>query len=116
MTEIPSPLHRRVAQELNSLTEKLSPEAREMLLAEIVPALLRKEHPPVADELYAADYEYAPVPIRTFIKDKYYLGAILEDAVFEQIIVDLEEIFDGEYDVVLCVGGIGWGKSRLVEL
>ncbi len=64
----------------------------------------------------APDYACQPVGIRQFIEDDYYLGKIARGRIYERIVDDLEELFEGDYTEVVLGGGIGWGKSTAAEV
>lgn len=53
-------------------------------------------------------YKSPPVSFYTFVTDPHYLGHV---SIFPRIMRDLIELFDGEYQEVLWLGSIGWGKS-----
>jgi hypothetical protein len=62
------------------------------------------------------DHERELVSVRQFIYDNRYLGRTLKSQIFPQLATDLEEFFEGDYTEALLTGGIGWGKSRWVEI
>src|SRR5450759_3032407 len=66
--------------------------------------------------LAAEDYARVPVPLRQFIDDDRYLGRALRDAIFPKVVDDLAAFFEGDYTEALLTGGIGWGKTRWVEI
>lgn len=101
---------------MNDLASRLTPEALQVYANEIQPDLEARRVAPALVDLFRYDYETVPVSVKTFITDEAYLGGAVEDSVYPGVIEDLQKVFDGEYDEVLCAGGIGWGKSREVEL
>jgi hypothetical protein len=93
----------------------LSPEAREYFYQSMLPAIEGKisknVHKKAYDDIVLENYEREPVGISQFIRDPYYLGTILREAIFPQIEDDLVELLDGEYSEVLLKGAIGSGKT-----
>jgi hypothetical protein len=75
---------RRIDEEAAADLARLSPEARQVVLA-------RVPQNPVAELLLqrAVDYVREPVPIETFIYDDRYLGHSLKGNVFPAIVDDL---------------------------
>lgn len=54
-------------------------------------------------------YKYTPVPVREWIKSKDYMN--LGGQLFDRLVDDLEELFEGGYTEAIIDGAIGWGKS-----
>lgn len=68
------------------------------------------------ESLYHTDFREKPVSVETFMFDRDYLGRVLEGNVFEKIIDDLIELFDGDYTEVVLKGAIGWGKTTMAYI
>ena len=102
----------RIVNALDSLTESFSDEDIIMLKE-----LLSKHKGNELDLLLSLmDYTHrtVPVPVRTFVQDHPYLG--LRGQVFPQLLTDLEELFEGDYNEAVLTGAIGWGKSTFAEI
>lgn len=56
-------------------------------------------------------YKHMPVDVETFINDPYYMNA--EKIVYPVVKEAIIEVNEGDYDEVVCTGGIGSGKSTL---
>ena len=109
----PSERKARLQSEIAELTARLSPEARHIVTSEMLPQIMQSDDSPLLADMFSADYRQVPVGIREFVKDPYFLGLTLHDSLFEKILDDLEELFDGEHSEVLLSGGIGWGKTAM---
>jgi hypothetical protein len=64
----------------------------------------------------AADYLGEPVSVREFVLNPYYLGKSLATAIYPRLLLDLEELFAGEYTEVVLGGGIGTGKTTFAAI
>jgi len=61
--------------------------------------------------LHASHWERAPVSMRQFLTDDYYMG-IPGKSLYPKLREDLISIFDdGNYSEIILAGSIGWGKS-----
>lgn len=103
-------------KDVAGLIERMSPQARQLLLEDLAPEITAGEFPSMLDELYESDYRWKPVDIRTFLHDPQYLGRGVGDAAYPRIVDDLEALFAGSFTEVVLTGGIGWGKTRMAEL
>lgn len=56
------------------------------------------------------EYETAPVDVRTFLTDPYFLGES-GGALWPRLVDDMVELFEGHYHEVALGGSLGWGKS-----
>jgi len=101
--------YRRQRQRLQDLTKKMEPEEVE-LLSRVVASEANHKY------LVDLDYEREPVSVRQFIFDDFYLGKIMCDGVFDILVNDGEELFAGQYTEVVMGGGIGFGKTRFIEI
>jgi len=87
--------------------ERLPPEEREAVL-EIYNKLAvgeTKGYRSIAD----IEYRVAPVSIREFLTDPYFLGET-GASLWPQLKDDMVELFEGQYQEALLGGSIGWGK------
>lgn len=57
-----------------------------------------------------AEYTTAPVSIRTFLSEPYFLGETGRQ-LYEPLADDLVELFEGHYSEAVLGGSLGWGKS-----
>lgn len=100
----------RERQRLERLLPELRPEE-----ATVVQAAL--ERPESRAKLLAEEvFEREPVSLRQFVYDDYYLGRSMRGQVFDGIVDDLEELFASDYSEVVLGGGIGWGKTRWMQI
>ena len=58
----------------------------------------------------AVEYETAPVSVRTFLTDQYFLGES-GGALWPRLVEDMVELFEGHYHEIALGGSLGWGKS-----
>ena len=103
---------RQVVAVLGELTKDFSTDDIEMLKE-----ILRKNNGSEMELLLSLmnyTYKYVPVSVRNFVEEEPYLG--LKGQVYPQILEDIEELFDGEYDEAILAGAIGWGKSTMAEI
>lgn len=56
------------------------------------------------------EYETAPVDVRTFLTEPYFLGET-GSALWPKLVDDLVELFEGGYHEAVLGGSLGWGKS-----
>ena len=69
------------------------------------------------ESLFRQDYERVPVDPRTFVKDKYYLGASIEE-LHDNWIHELEIVFDKDKPISewLLGGSVGAGKTTVCSV
>jgi hypothetical protein len=73
-------------------------EAFDRVLPEVVPD--------ARAELFNLDFLWTPVSVREFCDDPYYLGNILHNGLYPQLLDDLEELFSGSYTEVYDFGSV----------
>lgn len=56
------------------------------------------------------EYDNAPVDVRTFLTDPYFLGET-GSALWPKLVDDMVELFEGGYHEAVLGGSLGWGKS-----
>jgi len=89
----------------------MSPEARE-----VFHSFLPNLSPEIKSGIHQDDFLWTPVGVREFCNDPHYLGSILHNGLYPQLLDDLEELFNGSYTEVCLAGSIGWGKSTMAEV
>jgi hypothetical protein len=62
------------------------------------------------EQIANIEYETAPVDIRTFLTDPYFLGET-GGSLWERLKDDLVELFEGGYHEAALCGSLGWGKT-----
>jgi hypothetical protein len=95
---------------------RMTPKARAEQLKITYELLAGNDKPEALRRIESVDYEREPVSVRRFIYDPEYLGQSLKDHIWPALVDDLVEIFEGDYSEVVLGGGIGWGKTRLMEV
>jgi hypothetical protein len=65
----------------------------------------------VFDRKALAKFKHMPVDVTTFIEDEYYMNA--KGTIYPEIMKHLVEMNEGDYDEIVCTGGIGAGKSTV---
>jgi hypothetical protein len=53
----------------------------------------------------------APVDIRTFLTEPYFLGET-GASLWPKLLDDIVELFEGQYEEALLGGSLGWGKCH----
>jgi len=56
-----------------------------------------------------------PVDMETFIRDPYFLGNTC-DNLYPQLLEDLKELFEGDYNEAIFCGSIGYGKTYAASI
>ena len=88
--------------------ERLPPE-EQAALKEVYASLLSEESEPY-EALSEAEYRVAPVDIRTFLTEPYFLGET-GASLWPKLTDDLVSLFEGNYEEAVFGGSLGWGKS-----
>ena len=101
--------HERQKQRVANLISEMEPWEK-VLLPDIV------GNPRNFEQLIRLDYEREPVAVRQFIADDLYLGKMMGGEVYEKLVQDAEELFAGAYTECILGGGIGYGKTRFMEI
>lgn len=103
-------------REILEKIEKLSPTEKEAL-RDIIKKINKGEvsFEGVLNELRGYIYDYVPVDMKTFLEDPYYLGEI-SDFIYEPVRETLIQIFEGNYNIVILTGSIGWGKTTTASI
>ena len=98
-------------EEENLLTQDIAnlTEDEQIALFEILRKTYEEDQQPLTG-LMKADYERVPVDVRTFLKDPYFLGHVGR-SLWPQLVDDMVELFEGDYQEGVLGGSIGWGKS-----
>jgi len=90
----------------------LSPDELEAVM------LLLEDEPGFGGELLELlqelQYEWKPVDMETWLRHPDYMGETGRE-LWPQIVDDLVEFFEGDYNVGVFTGGVGWGKSTIAE-
>src|SRR5271169_2603079 len=94
----------------------MTSKARAEQLKIMCELLAGNDKPEALRRIQAVDYEREPVSVKQFIYDPEYLGQSLKDHIWPALVDDLVEIFEGDYSEVVLGGGVGWGKTRLMEV
>jgi hypothetical protein len=84
------------------------PEKEQRALTEVYSRLL--EGDASYNGLADAEYRLAPVDIKTFLTEPYFLGET-GASLWPQLADDLVDLFEGEYEEATLGGSLGWGKS-----
>lgn len=87
---------------------RLPPDEQEALL-ELYEKLQRGDDSAFSNAAHV-EYETAPTDVRTFLTDPYFLGES-GGALWPQLVEDMVELFEGNYQECALGGSIGWGKS-----
>jgi len=115
----PKTIRERLERLLLLYTEDLKrmpPRARTEQQKITCELLTGNDKPAALERIETLDYEREPVSIDKFVYDFEFLGQSLREEVYPALVDDLREIFEGDYMEVIFAGGIGWGKSRLMEI
>lgn len=62
------------------------------------------------ESVVRVEYETAPVDVRTYLTNPYFLGET-GSALWPKLIDDMVELFEGGYHEAVLGGSLGWGKS-----
>jgi hypothetical protein len=97
--------------------ESLTPDERDALMLMLSELEEEKQdgEQTLIDLVSEAEYKHAIVDIETFIKDPYYLGNTCE-ALYDQHVIDLKELFSGGYQEAIWTGAIGYGKTFVASV
>jgi hypothetical protein len=97
-------------EELRILLEDINrlPDNEQRALKEVYASLLDGETDPY-ERLAEAEYRVAPVDIRTFLTEPYFLGET-GASLWPKLLDDIVELFEGQYEEALLGGSLGWGK------
>lgn len=97
-------------EELRLLLQDIErlPEAEKIALKEVYAKLLEGDSEPYSG-LANAEYRVAPVDIKTFLSDPYFLGET-GASLWPRLADDIVELFEGEYEEATLGGSLGWGK------
>lgn len=97
-------------EELRLLLEDIErlPEDEQRALKEVYARLIDGEAEPYSG-LADAEYRVAPVDIKTFLSDPYFLGET-GASLWPRLADDIAELFEGEYEEATLGGSLGWGK------
>jgi len=98
-------------EELRILEEDIArlPSEEQFALKEVYASLVSKESEPY-ESLSEAEYRVAPVDIRTFLTEPYFLGET-GASLWPALADDLVYLFNGNYEEATLGGSLGWGKS-----
>lgn len=98
-------------EELCILVEDIErlPLEEQVALKEIYASLVSNESEPY-ESLSDAEYRVAPVDIRTFLTEPYFLGET-GASLWPKLADDLVDLFNGGYEEATLGGSLGWGKS-----
>lgn len=98
-------------EELKLLLDDIErlPEEEQRALKEVYARLLGGEEEPYGG-LADAEYRVAPVDIRTFLSEPYFLGET-GASLWPRLADDITQLFEGEYEEATLGGSLGWGKS-----
>ena len=103
--------------DITDIKEPLSPE--ELKALRLLLNSIDKGDTSLVRDLYELDYDYAPVDVETFLRDKYFLGISTEggNRIYSYWHDVLQEIFDNEekHEIILT-GPIGTGKSTVATV
>lgn len=97
-------------EELKLLLEDIErlPEHEQMALKEVYAQLITGDEEPY-NGLASAEYRVAPVDIKTFLSEPYFLGET-GASLWPRLADDIVELFEGEYEEAALGGSLGWGK------
>lgn len=62
------------------------------------------------DAVARIEYETAPVDVKTYLTDPYFLGET-GSSLWPRLVDDMIEMFEGQYNEVALGGSFGWGKT-----
>ena len=87
------------------------------LLKELLQSTPEEELIGQLQQLAGMQWERMPVDVETFVLSPEYLGLNgSRGNVYPKLLEDVVELFNGDYDEFVGYGGIGWGKTLLMEL
>lgn len=85
------------------------PQAEQVALLEMLDQLQSGEVEDF-DAVAQVEYEHAPVDVRTFLTNPYFLGET-GSSLWPKLVDDMVDLFEGGYHEAVLGGSIGWGKS-----
>lgn len=88
--------------------ERLPPD-EQAALKEVYASLVSEESEPYG-VLASEEYRVAPVDIKTFLTESYFLGET-GASLWPKLADDLVDLFEGNYEEAIFGGSLGWGKS-----
>lgn len=91
---------------------KRLPADEQHALLEVYEQLQRAEAEEATKNILHAEYATAPVDIRTFLSEPYFLGETGRQ-LWPKLADDIVELFEGNYPEAILGGSLGWGKSYM---
>lgn len=105
--EVTKTINKAAVAKLHKLAEQLPESRRNAWLTSMFRMLTTQDD----DVLKTIKYNQKPVGVREFMESPFYLGK--KGDIYPAVMIELEKMNCGDYDEVVCTGGIGAAKTSV---